>query len=384
MSQLMIGMMSGTSADGIDVAIIRCHDHPELLHFQEFPMDPALRQRILSLASGSDHNHSIDLMGEVHRQLGCAYAEAARATMVSAGLQPQAITAIGCHGQTIRHRPHSRHPFTLQIGCAATIAEQTGITTISDFRSRDIAAGGEGAPLVPFAHHLLFGSDSEDIAILNIGGIANVTWLGKNGDILGFDTGPGNMLMDGLIRHYSHGQQSFDHQGELAATGHVCQQLLETLISHPYLKRQPPKSTGREEFGEPIVDAIINWPALTAADALATACQFTVQSIADSINLLPASPARWLICGGGARNHTLMQQLAAALAPAVVQTTAAAGLPPQAIEAASFAVLARQSLLGAANTVAAVTGARHNVCGGSITPGLNWPTLLQEIINWTR
>lgn len=382
MSQLMIGIMSGTSADGIDVAIIRYQGSYELIHFQEQPLPPSLRNAVLRLAAADDDN-SLDLMGTVHRQLGHAYAEAALASIADAGLKPQMITAIGCHGQTIRHRPHGHPPFTLQIGCPATIAEQTGITTISDFRSRDIAAGGEGAPLVPFAHRLLFGSDREDIAIVNIGGIANVTWLGQRGDTTGFDTGPGNMIMDGVIRHASHGELGFDRHGELAASGVVCQPLLNALMMHPYLKRLPPKSTGREEFGDEVIHQLLNWPNISTADRLTTACHFTVQSIAACIPMLPASPQRWLICGGGARNHFLMQQLAMALSPAEVKTTTAAGLPPQAIEAASFAILAKHTLQGTPNTIAAVTGARHPVCGGSITPGSNWPTLLQEMSNWT-
>ena len=193
-SPLILGIMSGTSADGIDVAIMRMAENmearPELVHFHSCPMPPRLSEPILRLAEPGVNE--IDIMGSLHVQLGHAYAAAALQAIAEAGLHAGDIAAIGCHGQTIRHRPAEKHPFTLQIGCAATIAERTGSTTVSDFRSRDIAAHGQGAPLVPFAHRLLFASDEMDTAVLNIGGIANITWLGKDGSTTGFDCGPGN------------------------------------------------------------------------------------------------------------------------------------------------------------------------------------------------
>ncbi|MDX8405562.1 MAG: anhydro-N-acetylmuramic acid kinase [Mariprofundus sp.] len=379
---LCIGIMSGTSADGIDVAIVSFADKPSLVHFTESPMPPQLRKSILRLTSPGFGE--IDNMGALDRQLGQAYADAVLLSMQSAGLKACDIEAIGCHGQTIRHRPDAAHPFTLQIGCAATIAEYTGITTVSDFRSRDIAAGGQGAPLVPFAHRQLFGSANEHIAALNIGGIANITWLGADGYTTGFDTGPGNMIMDGLMLTISDGKHRYDQNGTLAASGSVCDTLLNTLMQHPYLKRTPPKSTGREEFGEAIINSILAWPDLTDADRLATACRFSVESIAASRRFLPGTPQQWLICGGGVRNSHLMQELNRALAPAKVMPTDAAGMPAQAVESASFAILARQTLRGECNTIAHVTGADHHVCGGQITPGNNWAQLLQAIPQWTR
>jgi len=383
---LFIGIMSGTSADGIDIAIVRFDEHgdgkPELIRFSEHPMAESLREQILRLAEPGDNE--VERMGELDRQLGNAYADAALAAIHSAGLNVSDIAAIGCHGQTIRHRPEVEHPFTLQIGCAATITERTGITTISDFRSRDMAAGGEGAPLVPFAHRQLFGSADMNIAVLNIGGIANVTWLGADGRTTGFDTGPGNMVMDGLILAISDGRESYDQNGALAASGTACPALLNELMDHPYISRTPPKSTGREAFGKNLVDRILTWPGLSHADRLATACRFTIECIAASRNYLPAAPQRWLVCGGGVRNHYLMQELIRALAPAEVIDTDSAGMPAQAVEAASFAILARQTLRGKSNTIAAVTGASRSVCGGQITPGSNWTQLLQDIPNWTR
>jgi len=379
---LIIGIMSGTSVDGIDVAIVRMDERPQLVDFHAYPMPDELREPILRLSEpGIDE---IDAMGELDRALGAAYADAALKTIEHAGLPLRNIAAIGCHGQTIRHRPHTKYPFTLQIGNAAIIAEKTGITTVSDFRSRDIAAGGEGAPLVPFAHRLLFGSETRNIAVLNIGGITNITWLGSDGETIGFDTGPGNMVMDALMLALTDGRCGYDADGELAARGSICQGLLAQLMQHPFLKRPPPKSTGREEFGQKTVDKILAWPDLSDADRMATASAFTTLGIASSIELIPNAPDTWLVCGGGVRNPYLMQQLAEQLAPASVDTTEIAGIPPQAVEAVSFAILAYRTILGQSNTLSAVTGARRDVCGGSITPGGNWQALLQHLPAWTR
>jgi len=389
-SAIFIGIMSGTSADGIDIAIVEDSSSDpngslELLHFSEQAMPAELRGPILKLAtSEAGPSDAIDTMGELDRTLAEAYADAVLTAMHDARLKKDDIAAIGCHGQTIRHRPHADHPFTTQIGCAATLSERTGITTVSNFRSRDIAADGEGAPLVPFSHRQLFAHTQNNIAVVNIGGIANVTWLGIDDSTTGFDTGPGNMIMDGLILAISNGEKTFDYNGELAASGEVCQPLLEQLLSHPYLQRRPPKSTGREEFGEEVVHLIINWPGISAADRLATACQFTADSICNSTRFMPEQPDHWYICGGGTRNHHLMQLLTRQLAPAPVNTTRSAGVEPQAVEAVCFAILARQTLMGKPNTLSAVTGADHDVCGGQITPGDNWPRLLNQISSWTR
>ena len=378
---LILGIMSGTSCDGIDAAIIRFGQKPELLDFLSAPMPRELREPALRLAApGIDE---IDSMGDLHRRLGHAFAEVALAIIDKAKLKPSDIAAIGCHGQTIRHRPKAEQPFTLQIGCAATIAEKTGITTVTDFRSRDMAAGGEGAPLVPFVHRELFANDDNTV-IVNIGGIANITWLGADGTIMGFDTGPGNMLMDALMLALTDGRNSYDHNGELAAAGKPCQLLLDTLMSHSFLRRRPPKSTGREDFGQHIVDNILGWPELTDADRMATANAFTALSIARSSHFFPGAADRWLVCGGGARNQQLMKQLAELLSPLPLASTESAGVPPQAVEAVCFAVLARRTLMGLPNTLPNVTGARHAVCGGHITPGVNWPELMQLIPQWTR
>ncbi len=404
---LFIGVMTGTSCDGIDIALVRFAEKPELLHFMEYPMPEKLRESILRLASpGMNNNVSgqrnctatgrgdtpkamdglneIDSMGELDRILGETIGKAVLESIEQSELRIQNIAAIGCHGQTIRHRPQIQYPFTLQIGSAAAIAEKTGITTISDFRSRDMAASGQGAPLVPFAHRQLFSSENHNTAIINIGGIANISWLGANGDVIGFDTGPGNMVMDGLMLRLSNGRHSYDPQGELAATGDICTSLLDALMAYPFLHCPPPKSTGREEFGVQVVDQIIEWPDLCNADRMATASAFTVQSIINAREYFPDEVTQWFVCGGGVRNTHLMHQLKEQLSPVQMDSTEAIGIPPQAVEAVCFAILARQTLMGENNTLPEVTGAKHAVCGGQITPGANWKDLLKSIPTWIR
>jgi|AMFO01.1.fsa_nt_gi anhydro-N-acetylmuramic acid kinase len=380
-----VGLMSGTSCDGIDVAIIRPNPEIELLHFATYPIPDELRELILRLAQpGVDE---IDAMGGLDRAIGRAFGRATLQAIADAGLERQHIAAIGSHGQTIRHRPKGVDgdmPFTLQIGCAATIAEETGITTIADFRRRDIAAGGEGAPLAPFAHRLLFAQKEAATAVVNIGGIANITLLASDGSVIGFDTGPGNMVMDALMLALSDGRDAYDKNGALAAAGNVCPELLTRLMQHAFLQRRPPKSTGREEFGLDMLEPILSWPDISDADRMATASEFTARSIAESTRFLSETPRRWLICGGGVENAQLMQRLAELLAPAMVGNTAASGIAPEAVEAVCFALLGRQTLMGEENTIAAVTGATHAVCGGQITPGANWQALLQAIPAWTR
>jgi len=377
--QYLIGIMSGTSADGINVAIVR-EAGTQLIHFSEQPMPQELREPILRLAEPG--LSEIDSLGALDRLLGEAFGRAALKAINEAGIAPSEIIAIGSHGQTIRHRPKGMKggkPFTLQIGCAATIAELTGITTVSDFRKRDIAAGGEGAPLVPFAHHALFGSPEHPNVVLNIGGIANITYL-HHETVTGFDSGPGNMVMDSLMLLMSDGRTACDMDGELAASGYVSEPLLSELLDHPFLKRMPPKSTGRELFGKTIVKKIMAWPELSDADRMATAAEFTVRSISDAARFLPEKPETWHVCGGGAYNLHLMSRLRKLLAPASVKSTTDINILPESMEAICFALLARQTLLGLANTIPAVTGASHPVAGGQITPGNNW----QQVVQWIQ
>lgn len=378
-SKYLIGIMSGTSCDGIDIAIIDANSHKPIC-FSGHPMQAELRESCLRIAEPG--LNEIDLLGSLDRALGMAFAQAVLNTLSQHKIDLKNILAIGNHGQTIRHRPqgiNGGYPFTLQIGCAATLAEQTGITVVSDFRRRDIAAGGEGAPLVPFAHQTLFANTSDTTAVLNIGGIANITVLYKGKKLQGFDTGPGNMIMDALMLELSDGRHAYDKHGNLASTGKPCHALLESLLEHPFIHQSPPKSTGREAFGKEIVHNILAWPDLTNADRMATASALTAHSIAKQIHFLHDIPKLWLICGGGAYNTHLMQSLSKLLAPAHVSSTQSYGIAPEAVEAISFALLTKQTLLGKHNTLATVTGANHAVCGGQITPGNNWPSLSQWI-----
>jgi len=368
-SAYYIGLMSGTSLDGVDAAVVSISgDDVELIAFDTIALPNKFKEPLLHL--NQPGFHEIDVMGVLDRELGLVFADAARQVMEKAGIEAAQVQAIGSHGQTIRHRPqgidHSL-PFTLQIGDAATIAEKTGITVVSDFRKRDIAAGGQGAPLVPFVHQRLFAQDDKNIAVVNIGGIANITYLGADGAVLGFDTGPGNMVMDALMQTMTDARFCYDEGGELAATGNVYQPLLDDLLKHPFFKKMPPRSTGREDFGEDVVNQIMAVD-MPDADKMATACALTAQSIVDSLQYLPEQPDAWYICGGGALNQHLMQRLRDKLAPAQVQTTADIGLPVEAVEAVAFAVLAERTMQGKPNVLSSVTGALHDVCGGCITP----------------
>jgi len=367
-----VGLMSGTSLDGIDAAVVSISgDDVELVAFTTCALEDKLKEPILRLNQpGFDE---IDAVGMLDRELGFTFADAALKVIQQAGLEPAQIVAIGSHGQTLRHRPQGMGnslPFTLQIGDAATIAEKTGITVVSDFRKRDIAACGQGAPLVPFVHQRLFAQTNKNIAVVNIGGIANITYLGADHVILGFDTGPGNMVMDVLMQTMTDARFCYDEGGELAATGQVYQPLLDGLLKHLFFKKIPPRSTGREDFGEGVIHQIMAVD-ISDADKMATACALTVQSIVASLQYLPEQPDIWYICGGGALNQHLMQQLADALAPAQVQTTTDIGLPVEAVEAVAFAVLAERTLAGEVNTLSAVTGALHDVSGGQIILGKN-------------
>ncbi len=366
---LIAGVMSGTSADAIDVALVAFRDGapPRLHHFHQHPMPDKLHTAILELAAPGINE--IDRMGTLDRLLGREIARAVLAALKESGTERKEVTAIGSHGQTIRHRPHQRPlPFTLQIGCPATIAEITGITTVSHFRQRDIAAGGEGAPLVPFAHRALFHRPDENLAIINIGGIANITFLQRDGSVTGFDTGPGNMVMDALMLALSDGRFGYDRDGEMARHGTPCPALLEKLLAHPFFTTPPPKSAGREQFGEEFCHALLSWPGISDADRLATAAVLTARTIAQASQWLPEAPDRWIFCGGGTRNHHLMELLRETLTPAEVSTTDQHGIPAQAVEAVCFAILARHTLMGTHNCLPQVTGAAHPVVGGMITP----------------
>ncbi|MBK8186813.1 MAG: anhydro-N-acetylmuramic acid kinase [Cellvibrio sp.] len=356
-----IGIMSGTSSDAIDVALISTHPKIELIASHSTPISTELRQQIHQLAD--PQKGSIDQLGHLDHQLGNAFANAVLELLSITHISPKLIIAIGSHGQTIRHRPSpSPHPFTIQIGDPNIIAEKTGITTVADFRRRDIAAGGQGAPLVPAFHRAVFSTEKIDRAIVNIGGMANITWLPQSeleSEVIGFDTGPGNVLLDAWI--YQHLQQGFDRNGAWATEGKLNKPLLDLLLSDDFFHRPPPKSTGREMFN-------LSWlqhrleslnQMVAVVDVQRTLLELTAITIANSINQLSPTHKEIFVCGGGVFNPLLMGRLEYLLAPNPVFSTAKLGIDPQWIEAMAFAWLAYRRMENKPGNICNVTGAKH-------------------------
>ena len=357
----VIGLLSGTSADGTDAALCELEGEGETTRlvsstFVTTPFPRALRERIFRLAQ-ADASELVDL----DVLLGEAFAEAALEVAVAAGVPIEDVDLIGSHGQTAVHHPRSAGKLgaTLQIGEAAVIAERTGRPVVSDFRVRDVAAGGEGAPLVPLVDHLLFRKPGTRRALQNVGGIANVTLVGDSlGDLVAFDNAPGNMPLDAVARAASGGAEAFDAGGRRAARGTIDAALLAELHAHPYLALPLPKSTGRETFGKDFVYPLLARYGARLDDLLATLTRFVAEAIARSYReLLPAPPREVYVSGGGALNPTLMGHLAALLAPVPVATSASLGVDPEAKEAIAFAVLANETLFGRPGNVPSVTGA---------------------------
>ncbi len=365
-----IGLMSGTSVDGIDAAVvtITTDGKPALVASHAHPIPPTTRVDIQTLMqAGADE---IERLGELDMLLGGLFADAANTVIQQAGIDKKSIRAIGSHGQTLRHRPHAAHPFTLQIGNPSVIAERTGITTVADFRARDIAAGGQGAPLVPAFHRRMFHSPVCHRVIINIGGIANVTYLPADPSrpVSGFDTGPGNTLLDQWIGH--HNARDHDEAGQWAASGISSPELLELLMKDTFFQAPPPKSTGREYFN-------LGWlnrqlprlaPTPSAVDVQATLLQFTAQTIAQAVHRFLPQTQEVYVCGGGAHNHELMSVLAGNFSGIPVATTEALGLHPDWVEAVAFAWLAHQTLEGQPGNLPSVTGARRAVILGGVYP----------------
>lgn len=346
---LAVGLMSGTSADGVSAALVRIGPGRKvqvLRHLTE-PYSRAEQRSILALRDATAAE-----LSEANFALGQKFAAAARKVM--RGTKPRVI---GSHGQTVWHAP-GRH--TLQIGEPSIIAEETGVDVVADFRPRDIAAGGQGAPLVPFFDEWVYGGTKRR-CLLNIGGIANVSLVGAGKPTIAFDTGPGNCLIDEAVRRMTKGRESFDRDGRHARAGRIDARLLERLLDHPYFRKRPPKSTGRELFG----------PAYFAGrptvDAIATLTIFTARSVAEAVR--PFAPADVIVSGGGALNPVLMAHLEWLLSPARVVTSEAHGLPVLAKECAAFALLAARAIQGLPNTVPSATGARRAVVAGKIIPG---------------
>ncbi len=364
MPEHYIGLMSGTSMDGIDAALVRFGDPGvELIATGQHPY-PETLQHALRKAALTPVDEPIDNLGALDRQVGEYFRDAALDLIGKAGIDKGRIAAIGSHGQTVRHQPDGLHPYSLQIGNPETIAGGTGVTTVADFRSADIAAGGQGAPLVPPFHEWLFGRSQQDRVILNIGGIANVTIL-PSGDapVTGFDTGPGNTLLDLWVR--KHRKLPFDRDGEWAASGSVDETLLERLLTYEYFRLPPPKSTGVEEFNLAWLERI-GLGTCGPADIQATLAELTAASIARHVLEHAPGTREVFVCGGGAHNHDLMARLARNLPETAVATTAAVGLDPDWVEAVAFAWLAMRTMNDQTGNLPSVTGASRKVVLGAI------------------
>jgi anhydro-N-acetylmuramic acid kinase len=369
---LYVGLMSGTSVDAIDSALVRANaSGVDLLHTREHAIPAATRQRIAAIShTGPDE---IERMGVLDRELGLLFGEATLALLAATNTRPGDVTAIGSHGQTIRHRPPSGATnaaagFTLQIGDPNTIAECTGITTVADFRRRDIAAGGEGAPLAPAFHAAAFAKKNVNRAIVNIGGIANVTLLNGQDLHSGFDTGPGNTLLDHWVMR--HQGEAFDRDGQWSAEGEVIAGSLQRLLQHPYFHRSGPRSTGVEMFNLDWLDnCLAGGKNCSPRDVQATLAELTAITIANAVNDSTVDVSEIYVCGGGAHNTDLMRRLYHKLAPAKLDNTSVIGMDPDWVEAATFAWLAGQALNGLAGNAPVVTGAKGLRVLGGIYPG---------------
>ncbi len=375
-SDYFIGLMSGTSLDAIDAVLVDFGSgSTKIVDTLSFPIPDSLRADLQALCQPGDNE--IERLGRADTQLGILFAEAVNQLLNKTNIAATEVHAIGSHGQTIRHAPEGaglegKNPFTLQIGDANQIAEHTGITTVADLRRRDMAAGGQGAPLVPAFHAASFQSSDYARVILNIGGIANITVLPKKtgSTISGFDTGPGNGLMDAWVQ--KHKQQHFDQDGQWASSGNVNEKLLTQLLSNDYFIKAPPKSTGRELFNLSWLEQQLSRVSekISKEDVQATLCEFTVISIVDSINQHSSEVNEVIGCGGGTHNSFLMKRLSERLKPIEVKTTDELGLPAEWVEATAFAWLAKETLAHRPGNVPGVTGARHPVVLGGIYPGL--------------
>jgi anhydro-N-acetylmuramic acid kinase len=363
--ELFIGLMSGTSLDGVDVALVEFNvefnaefnqtqnvHQPQVLHthFLAYPAD--LRSTILALQHPT--TNELETTALVGNRLARLYAEAVNQLLTKIGLPADSIVAIGCHGQTIRHRPELG--FTLQIGNPALLAELTNITVVADFRSRDIAAGGQGAPLVPAFHHAIFSNSQVNRALVNIGGIANITYLSKLGEVFGFDSGPGNMLLDAWIKQ--HQNLDYDANGAWASTGKVIAPLLSEMLADPYFKLAPPKSTGRDLFNDAWLATLLANTGYLPQDVARTLVALTAHSIHDALLQHCDGVDEIYLCGGGARNGLLKDCLQTLLGSVKVDTTDTLGIGVDWLEAIAFAWLARQCLQQQTANLPAVTGAK--------------------------
>jgi anhydro-N-acetylmuramic acid kinase len=363
-SDYYIGLISGTSVDGVDCALVQFDENqPKLIATHSKAIDACLRKNILQLCTGVGID--LQLYGNTDVAIGRLFAQGANELLAQQGMDKTAIRAIGSHGQTVYHHPTGNTRFSLQIGDPNSIAQLTGITTVADFRRRDMAAAGEGAPLAPLLHRNCFQSSSTDRVVLNVGGIANITVLNKDGTCLAFDTGPANVLMDYWIE--KHRRQNFDKNGDWAASGNVIPALLKLLMNEAYFSKPAPKSTGRELFNGPWLENKLHELAqdIAIADVQATLLRFTIDSIVAEIRKT-AEPTEIYVCGGGAHNNALMDGLQSRLRNCSVVSTAKLGIDPDWVEAIAFAWMAKQTMNGRSIDTTAFTGAKQAVVLGGI------------------
>ncbi|MDH3332864.1 MAG: anhydro-N-acetylmuramic acid kinase [Gammaproteobacteria bacterium] len=364
MPDIYIGLMSGTSMDGIDAVLASFDANSVTIRATHEKAYPDTLRRALLNAVTTPVDQPIDNVGSIDRQVGECFRDAALELLDKSGISAGDVRAVGSHGQTVRHQPDAVTPYSLQIGNPATIASGTGITTVADFRSADIAAGGQGAPLVPPFHEWLFGGAGNKRVILNIGGISNITILGADeAPVVGFDTGPGNTLLDRWIQR--HRKTAFDSNGDWAASGSCIDGLLEQLLSFSYFELGPPKSTGLEDFN---LEWLLqhNVEAHDPADVQATLAELTARSVADSIQQFASGADELYVCGGGAHNKDLLLRLARNLPETSIATTAAVGLDPDWVEAVAFAWLGMRTMNNETGNLPSVTGASHKVVLGTI------------------
>ncbi len=362
-SELFIGLISGTSRDGLDAALVDFEaGRPDLLHACCTPYPPQIERELDNVLRGGERPspHATRLLD---RQLGHFFARVSRDLMAEGGLEPGDIAAIGSHGQTVWHEPGGANPVSLQLGNGFVIANVTRVTTVTDFRTADIAAGGQGAPLAPLLHRELFSSDAESRAVLNLGGIANLTLLDPAAPVTGFDCGPANCLMDIWARR--HTGQPYDAGGAWAARGNVNRELLARLLDEPFFRQPPPKSTGLETFNAQWLDSRLQGLEADPGDVQRTLAELTATTIADCLAQAPR-PDRLLVCGGGVHNAFLMACLSDKLGNVALQSTAQLGVHPDWVEATLFAWLARERLLQREQDTRAITGASHPVLLGEV------------------
>jgi len=365
--ELYIGLMSGTSLDGVDGVLAECTSaHTRVIRHAHHPFPPDLAAELLQLNSpGPNELHRAALAANALARL---YAAVVTELLQAAALEPSAVTAIGAHGQTVRHRPgeFDGTGYTLQLNSPALLAELCGMDVVADFRSRDVAAGGQGAPLVPAFHHAMFAQTGQTVAVLNIGGISNLSVL-RDDAVLGFDCGPGNALMDAWCRQ--HTGQPFDAEGRWAAAGQIHEPLLQALLQEPYFALPPPKSTGRDLFNPPWLAAkLTSFATVSPVDVQATLTELTASACAADVQRHGSGSKRLIVCGGGALNNHLMQRLQARLPSLTVVSSEQTGLPPLQVEAAAFAWLARKAVLRQPASLKSVTGAQGARVLGAIYP----------------